>query len=141
MNNSFGTGRIRLRLLESIILLLLRLLYLESSKKLSQTQQVIITVDDLYDRYRNLKHERLKKWDMRSVLGMLKRYHIIQNLDADMGNPDTRLMIYPSVILALDAAELNAVYEETKNKLKTYASGGETDDAADEEDSDEAAAD
>jgi hypothetical protein len=72
---------------------------------------------------------------------MLKRYHIIQNLDADMGNPDTRLMIYPSVILALDAAELNAVYEETKNKLKTYVSGGETDDAADEEDSDETAAD
>lgn len=141
LNNSFGTGRIRLRLLESIILLLLRLLYLESSKKLSQTEQVIITVDDLYDRYRNLKHERLKKWDMRSALGLLKRYHIIQNLDADMGNPDTRLMIYPSVILALDAAELNAVYEETKNKLKTYASGGETDDAADEEDSDEAAAD
>ena len=84
------------------------------------------------------------EWDDQQfpdVRGMLKRYHIIQNLDADMGNPDTRLMIYPSVILALDAAELNAVYEETKNKLKTYVSGGETDDAADEEDSDEAAAD
>ena len=47
LNNSFGTGRIRLRLLDSIILLLLRLIYIEEKKKLSQTNQVIIYVDDV----------------------------------------------------------------------------------------------
>ena len=35
-----------------------------------------------------------------------------------MGNPDTRIQIYPSVILALDIEELNRVYEEAKDKLK-----------------------
>ena len=33
INNSFGTGRIRLRLLDSIILLLLRLIFIEEKKK------------------------------------------------------------------------------------------------------------
>ena len=61
INNSFGTGRIRLRLLDSIILLLLRLIFIEEKKKLSQTEHVIIYVDELYERYRGLKNERLKK--------------------------------------------------------------------------------
>ena len=141
LNNSFGTGRIRLRLLDSILLLLLRLVYIEERKKLSQTEQVIILVDELYERYRSLKNERMKKPDMRTVLGMLKKYHIIFNLDADMGNPDTRLVIYPSVILAFDMGELNQVYEETKNKLHQYVNGGEADGNADEEDADETEAD
>lgn len=141
LNNQFGTGRMRLRLLDSIILLLLRLLYLEKSKELSQTEQIVIAVDELYDRYRNLRNQRLKQWDMRVTLGLMKRYHIISNLDTDMGNPDTRLIIYPSVILALDNTALNTVYEETKNKLRSYVNGGAENDDADEEDSDEAAAD
>lgn len=138
INNSFGTGRIRLRLLDSIILLLLRLIFIEEKKKLSQTEQVIIYVDELYERYRGLKNERLKKTDMKTVLGLLKRYHIVTNLDSDMGNPDTRIQIYPSVILAIDTNELNYVYEETKYKLDRYVNGGEPNNNADEEDTDEA---
>lgn len=136
LNNSYGTGRIRLRLLDSIVLLFLRLIYIEERKKLSQAMQVVVYVDELYERYRSLKNDRLKKQDMRSVLGLLKRYHIISNLDADMGNPDTRLQIYPSVILAFDSGELNKVYEETKDKLDKYVNGGETESNADEEDAD-----
>lgn len=138
LNNSFGTGRIRLRLLDSIILLLLRLIYIEEKKKLSQTNQVIIYVDDLYERYRGLKNERLKKTDLKTTLSLLKRYHIITNLDSDMGNPDTRIQIYPSVILALDIKELSCVYEEAKDKLKKYANGGGSENNADEENIDEA---
>ena len=140
LNNSFGTGRIRLRLLDSIILLLLRLIYIEEKKKLSQTNQVIIYVDDLYERYRGIRNERLKKTDLKTTLNLLKRYHIITNLDSDMGNPDTRIQIYPSVILALDIEELNRVYEEAKDKLKKYANGGESENNADEENIDEAQA-
>lgn len=136
LNNSYGTGRIRLRLLDSIILLFLRLIYIEERKKLSQSEQVIVEVDELYERYRSLKNERLKKTDMRSSLGVLKKYHIVFNLDADMGSPDTRLQIYPSVILAFDVGELNRVYEETKDKLDKYVNGGETESNADEEDID-----
>lgn len=136
INNTFGTGRIRLRLIDSIILILIRLIYIEEKKKLSQSEQVVIYVDEIYERYRTLKNERLKKTDMKAVLGLLKKYHILTNLDADMGNPDTRIQIYPSVILALDTNELNLVYEETKDKLDKYVNGGESDNNADEEDTD-----
>jgi hypothetical protein len=136
LDNSFGTGRIRLRLLDSIILLFLRLIYIEEKKKLSQNEQVIIEVDELYERYRSLKSDRLKKVDMRSVLGMFKRYHIISNIDSDMGDPETRLQIFPSIMLAFDGVELNKLYEDTKSKLDKYVKGGESDDIADEEEND-----
>lgn len=55
-----------------------------------------------------------------------------------MGNPDTRIQIYPSVILALDIKELSCVYEEAKDKLKKYANGGGSENNADEENIDEA---
>ena len=74
---------------------------------------------------------------MKTVLALLKRYHIITNIDPDIGDPETKIQIYPSVILALDTNELNRVYEETKDKLDKYVNGGVTDSNADEEDTDE----
>jgi len=137
LNNTYGTGRIRLRLIESIILLFIRLIYIEEKQKLSQNEQVITTVEEIYERYRGLKNERLSKRDMKDCLRLLKKYHIINNLDSDMSNPETRIIIYPSVISAFDSSELNRVYESAKQKLDTYIKGGVTSNNADEEESDE----
>lgn len=135
--NTYGNGRIRLRLIDSIILLFIRLIYIEERQKLSQTEQIITTVEEIYERYRGLKNERLNKRDMKDCLRLLKKYHIIHNLDYDLSNPETRIIIYPSVTLAFDSSELNAVYESAKQKLDTYMNGGVLDNNAGEEDTDE----
>lgn len=137
LNNTYGNGRIRLRLIDSIILLFIRLIYIEERQKLSQTEQIITTVEEIYERYRGLKNERLNKRDMKDCLRLLKKYHIIHNLDYDLSNPETRIIIYPSVILAFDSSELNAVYESAKQKLDTYMNGGVALNNAGEEDTDE----
>lgn len=137
LNNLYGNGRIRLRLIDSIILLFIRLIYIEEKQKLSQTEQVITTVEEIYERYRGLKNERLNKRDMKDCLRLLKKYHILHNLDNDLSNPETRIIIFPSVILSFDSSELNAVYESAKSKLDTYMNGGVVDNNAGEEDSDQ----
>lgn len=137
LNNIYENGRIRLRLIDSIILLFIRLIYIEERQKLSQTEQIITTVEEIYERYRGLKNERLNKRDMKDCLRLLKKYHIIHNLDYDLSNPETRIIIYPSVTLAFDSSELNAVYESAKQKLDTYMNGGVVDNNAGEEDTDE----
>lgn len=137
LNNTYENGRIRLRLIDSIILLFIRLIYIEERQKLSQTEQIITTVEEIYERYRGLKNERLNKRDMKDCLRLLKKYHIIHNLDYDLSNPETRIIIYPSVTLAFDSSELNAVYELAKQKLDTYMNGGVVDNNAGEEDTDE----
>ena len=134
LNNIFGTGRIKLRKLESILLLIVRLIYIEEKKKLSPNDSVIVQTDEIYDRYRSLTGSRLKKHEMKSTLGMLKRYHIINNIDTDMGDSETRIQIYSSVILSLDSGELNSVYEKSNDRMNKYMNGGESDEFADEDD-------
>ena len=63
-------------------------------------------------------------------------YHLIQNLDADMSNPDTRVIIYPSILLAFANSSLDDMYQVAKDKLDKYVNGGEAENNADEEDTD-----
>lgn len=136
INNPAGTGRIHLKKIESILLLILRLLYIEERKKISQTGDVIVIVDQIYDKYNMLKiQNKLEKITLRNSMGLFRRYHLIQNLDADMSNPDTRVIIYPSILLAVANASLDDMYQAAKDKLEKYGRGGE--DRADRSDDEE----
>ena len=137
INNPAGTGRIHLKKIESMLLLILRLLYIEERKKVSQTGDVIVIVDQVYDKYNMLKMQnKLDKTTLRNSMGLFRRYHLIQNLDADMSNPDTRVIIYPSILLAVANSSLDDMYQAAKDKLDKYGRGGE--DRADSSDDEEA---
>lgn len=141
LNNPSGTGRIHLKKIESILLLILRLLYIETRKQLSQIDDVIIIADEIYDKYSMLKmNAKLDKTSMRNTLGMFQRYHLIGKLDSDMSNPDTRIMIYPSILFAVTVSSLDDLYQSAKDKLERYSVGGDsfgTYDSADNEETDE----
>ena len=137
INNPAGTGRIHLKKIESMLLLILRLLYIEERKKVSQTGDVVVIVDQVYDKYNMLKMQnKLDKTTLRNSMGIFRRYHLIQNLDADMSNPDTRVIIYPSILLAVANSSLDDMYQAAKDKLDKYGRGGE--DRADSSDDEEA---
>ena len=137
INNPAGTGRIHLKKIESMLLLILRLLYIEERKKISQTGDVVVIVDQVYDKYNMLKMQnKLDKTTLRNSMGLFRRYHLIQNLDADMANPDTRVIIYPSILLAVANTSLDDMYQAAKDKLEKYGRGGE--DRADSSDDEEA---
>lgn len=126
INNPAGTGRIRLKKIESVLLLILRLLYIEERKKVSQTEDVVIIIDQVIDKYNMLKMQnKLDKTSIRSAMGCFKRYHLVQNLDSDMANPDTRLIIYPSILFAVSNVSLDEMYQAAKEKLVKYSKGGE----------------
>ncbi|MDD7702493.1 MAG: DUF4194 domain-containing protein [Lachnospiraceae bacterium] len=137
INNPAGTGRIHLKKIESMLLLILRLLYIEERKKVSQTGDVIVIVDQVYDKYNMLKMQnKLDKTTLRNSMGLFRRYHLLQNLDSDMSNPDTRVIIYPSILLAVANTSLDDLYQSAKDKLDKYGRGGE--DRADSSDDEEA---
>lgn len=139
INNPAGTGRIHLKKIESMLLLILRLLYIEERKKVSQTGDVVVIVDQVYDKYNMLKMQnKLDKTTLRNSMGLFRRYHLIQNLDADMSNPDTRVIIYPSILLAVANSSLDDMYQAAKDKLDKYGRGGEERaDSSDDEEADE----
>lgn len=142
LNNPAGTGRIHLSKLDSILLLILRVLYIEKKKELLQTEDIIVLIEEIYDKYQLLKlKQRLRKDILQSVLGKFRRMHLIQNLDRmDGGDMECRLLIYPSILFAIMANSLEEIYAQAQEKLEEYKKGGEDSDGnndADIEETDE----
>lgn len=139
INNPAGTGRIHLKKIESMLLLILRLLYIETRKKISQSEDVIVIIDQVYDKYNMLKMQnKLDKTTLRNTMGAFRRYHLIQNIDSDMSNPETRVIIYPSILLAVANSSLDDMYNAAKDKLEKYGKGGDNRaDSTDDEETDE----
>jgi len=134
LTNMHGTGRLRLKKIESIILLLLRLLYIEKRKELSLTEDVVVLTDELQQKYSMLKIDakaNLDKTTLRDTIRLFKRYNILNNIDRDVTFSEARIKIFPSVLFAVPNDNLNSIYEAINEKLSQYAMGGESNDDED----------
>ncbi len=123
--NQFGTGRVELSKYESILLLILRLLYIEKRKELATySEEVTVLMEEIREKYAMLKIKakpNLDKGMERNLVKGFRRYNIIQNLDSDVNQADARIIIYPSVIMAVTMENVNEYYEMTERKLSEYA--------------------
>lgn len=141
--NQFGTGKLALGKYESIFLLILRLLYVEKRKELATfSEEVTVLMEEIREKYAMLKvktRPMLDKGTERSMISLFRRYNLIQNLDSDVNQPDARIVIYPSVIMAVPVENINEYYEMTEHKLAEYAGGKE--DGKSEEDIDQSTVD
>lgn len=126
-----GTGRLRLKKIESIILLILRLLYIEKRKELSLNEDVVVLSDEIHQKYNMLKIEAKLSMDktvFRDSIRLFKRYNIISNLDSDITMSDARIRIYPSVLFAIPNDNITGMYDTINEKLNKYVNGGEPND-------------
>ena len=126
-----GTGRLRLKKIESILLLILRLLYIEKRKELSLNEEVVVLTDEIHQKYNMLKLEakaNLDKTTLRDTVRLFKRYNIVSNIDSDVTISDARIRIYPSVLFAVPNDNLSSLYEAINEKLTKYMKGGEQSD-------------
>ena len=55
------------------------------------------------------------------MVSLYRRYNILRNVDSDVNQADTRIIIYPSVLMAVTVDDINAFYEMTEKKLRGYA--------------------
>lgn len=134
--NQFGTGRVELNKYESILLLILRLLYIEKRKELATySEEVTVLMEEIREKYSMLKIKAKPVMDKgmeKNFVKIFRRYNIIQNLDTDVNQADARIVIYPSVIMAVTVENVNDYYEMTEHKLKEYAvNRGDTSEAED----------
>ena len=138
IDNPAGTGRVHFSKLESILCLILRLLYIEKMKEVSQINDVIVLLEEIYEKYSLLNIGRLRKDLLLNALRSFKRVNLIQNLDRlDTGNIDIRIQIYPSIMLAITSLSLDEAYKIASDRLAEYSKGGDDNDAIDEESDEE----
>lgn len=125
--NQYGTGRLSLGKYESIFLLILRLLYVEKRKELATfSEEVTVLMEEIREKYALLKVKTkpmLDKGMERQMISLFRRYNLVQNLDSDVNQADARIIIYPSVIMAVPVENINGYFEMTEQKLRDYAGG------------------
>ena len=117
-----GYNRMNLKLYDSIVLLILRILYDEKKRELSAIEEVIVNLGDIQDKFVSL-----------NILSLFRRYQIVELLDKDMGDEESRVLIYDSILMVVRAEDIKATYE----KLETYRKGrNESDEETDEDEAD-----
>ena len=135
--NMQGSGRVRFNKLESILLLILRLLYIEKMKEVSQAKDVIVLFEDIYEKYNMLQIGRLRKDLLVNSLRKFKQYNLIQNLDRiDTGDMGIRIVVYPSILFAITSLSLEDEFKIASDRLSEFA-GGDDEYDNDEESSEE----
>ena len=128
--NQFPVGRVELSKYESILLLILRLLYIEKRKELATySEEVTVLMEEIREKYAMLKIRTKPVMDKgmeRNFVKLFRKYNLIQNLDTDVNQADARIVIYPSIIMAVTVENVNQYYEMTEQKLKAYAVGNDS---------------
>ncbi len=132
LTNLFGQGRLQLTKYESIVLLIFRLLYVEKRKELgTYSEEVTVLMEEVREKYAMLKVKakpNLDKAMERSIISLFRRYNLVKNIETDVTQADTRIIIYPSIILALPIDDINRYYESIEMRLSEYAGGEEVSD-------------
>ena len=131
--NRRGSGRLQFTKFESIMFLILKLLYLEKRNDLSTDgNTVTVSIQDIRDKYAVLKvksKQKLDKNSERHIFALFKRYNLIRNLSPDITKGETRIEIYPSILVAIPNEGINYLYDSVKDKLAAYESGEDDADA------------
>lgn len=134
LTNPQNYNRYNMKLFESILLLILRILYDEKKRELSVSDEVIINVGDIHEKFLSLKirEKMIDKTTFRNAISTLKRFQIIETLDANLTDEESRIIIFDSILMAVRVEDIKAVYE----KLEIYRKGGSTGEEVDEGETD-----
>ena len=130
LTNPKNYNRINLKLFESIILLILRILYDEKKRELSMSNEVIVNLGDIQDKFLslNIRDKLVDKTTMRNILSLFKRFQIIETLDKDLTNEESRVLIFDSILMAVRVEDIKQAYE----KLEIYRKGKQVDEEINE---------
>lgn len=130
VTNPMNYNRYNMKLMESIIILILRILYDEKKRELSVSDEVIINMGDIHEKFMNLKirDKIIDKTTMRNAISTMRRFQLIEVLDKNLSNEDSRIIIYDSILMAVRVEDIKLAYD----KIDKYRKGSESNEEIDE---------
>lgn len=137
LTNPQNYNRYNMKLFESILLLILRILYDEKKRELSVSDEVIVNMGDIHEKFLSLKirEKMMDKTTLRNAVSTMRRFQLVEVLDKELSNEDSRIIIFDSILMAVRVEDIKQVYE----KLDNYRKGGKADEEADESETDQLA--
>ena len=128
ISNRLGYNRIRMEKTTTMLLLALRLAYEEEREKLSLRKEVVVSIRSILDRLMTIGviDKKLSDRALRDGVNLLAGFRIIERIDGPAHDLDTRLLIYPTILFAIDNQRITRLAQALQ-------------DSAGEEDEDETA--
>ena len=119
--NRENYNHLHLKLIDSMILLILRILYDEKKRELSLTD-VVVNVGDIQEKYLSLKirEKQIDRTTMNNALRLFRRYNLVELLDRDLSREEARIVIYDSILMAVRVEDIRRASE----LLARYRKGG-----------------
>lgn len=103
--------QLKLKRDESVILLILRLLYHEKLKETTLNENVVCQISDIHEKYDMLEIKRkLNKTDLVNSLRLLRRYNLIE-ATGDLTTSACKIVIMPTILLAIKSEDITELYQ------------------------------
>lgn len=120
LTNPHNYNRFHLKLYESIMLLIFRILYDEKKRELSVSDEVIVTAGDVHDKFLSLqiRDKVIDKTAFRNAVSTLRRFNLIETLDKDLSNEEARIIIFDSILMAVRVEDIEKAYAKLLNYRK-----------------------
>lgn len=121
IKNLQSYNRLSLKKTESILLLVLRILYQRKMALVTLDEDVEIELKELHDELSKigfLDNKRITKIQLIPILQMLKGYNIIDYLSDKKLQDDTRVKIYPTILFVVNFENIKNAVEMLDNYLK-----------------------
>ncbi len=116
LSGASASNTLKLKRDESIILLILRLLYHEKMKDTSLNENIVCAVSDIHEKYDYLEIKRkLNKTDLISSLRLFRRYNLIE-VTGDLTSSACKIVILPTILMAIRSEDITEVFN-TINKI------------------------
>ena len=111
LEGASASNTLKLKRDESIILLILRLLYHEKAKDASLNDNIICSVADIHEKYDYLQIKRkLNKTDLVSSMRLFRRYNLVE-ITGDITTSTCRVVILPTILMAIKSGDVTSVYQ------------------------------
>lgn len=132
LKSNLSKDRIRLKKMESILMLLCRKFYYIKGKEVNSSVNILVTFDDLVEEINKTQiyRDKLVKGQLADSLKILKRYKVI-NFDSNNFDETDVFEIYPTILYVVTNMDLKMI----DDKLTSYqnADDGDTKDEIDED--------
>ena len=114
---------------ETLVLLILRILYHQHLIATSINDNVVIKVDEIHEKYDALEiKKKINKTDLLASLRLFRKYNLLEPL-GDITQAATRIVIYPTILQAINTHQINDIYELV-GKISGHE-GGQSDEETD----------
>lgn len=116
LTGATASNTLKLKRDETLVLLILRLLYHEKMKEASLNDNIVCEVSDIHEKYDYLEiKKKLNKTDLVSSLRLFRRYNLIE-VTGDLSTSSCKIVILPTILMAIKSEDITEVYN-TVNKI------------------------